>query len=147
MHPHVKQEVYMYCPHCGAPIDADSKFCASCGNTVEPEAPTGFQSQPQQTPQPAPVNNTVYVQAAEQNEPVSVGRWIGVFFLGIIPIAGLVLLFVWAFGGTNYKSLKNYARAMLILELIAVSIAIIVTIIVFIVAAGTSRHYAYSYYY
>ena len=62
-------------------------------------------------------------------ETVSVGHWIGIFFLSMIPCVNLVLLFVWAFGGTPKRSLKNYARAQLLLAAIALGVAIVVAII------------------
>ena len=50
---------------------------------------------------------------------VSVGNWIGTFFLSAIPLVNLVLLFYWAFGAKT-KSKRNYGRAMLWMVLIEV---------------------------
>lgn len=55
----------------------------------------------------------------QDDQHVSVWGWIGIYCINLIPIIGtlvfLVLLFVWAFGDTPKKSLKNWARAMLII--------------------------------
>ncbi|MEG0770717.1 MAG: hypothetical protein RR436_02350 [Clostridia bacterium] len=59
----------------------------------------------------------------ESEEHVSIGGWMGIMCLNLIPILGtviyLILILVWAFGGTKKVSLKNYARANLLLILIA----------------------------
>jgi len=65
----------------------------------------------------------------QENTTVSVGNWIGTFILSAIPIVGLVLLFVWAFGSNTIQSKKNWARAALILALIGIVLAVIWTIV------------------
>ena len=70
---------------------------------------------------------------SNDEEHVSVLHWIGIFCLNIIPCVGpivyLIMMFVWAFGSTPKKSLKNFARAQLILSAIALGIMIIMIII------------------
>ena len=57
----------------------------------------------------APNNNPqVY-----KEEPVSLGTWIGIILLGMVPCVNLIMLFVWAFS-EGKKSRQNYARAALI---------------------------------
>ena len=51
-------------------------------------------------------------------------------FLAQLPIAGLVLLFIWAFGSGHHPSKSNWAKAMLIWQAIALGIGVIVLIIV-----------------
>lgn len=74
-----------------------------------------------------------YNNMSNDEEHVSVLRWIGIFCLNIIPCVGpivyLIMMFVWAFGSTPKKSLKNFARAQLILSAIALGIMIIMIII------------------
>ena len=65
-------------------------------------------------------------------EPVSIGGWIGVFLLSAIPVVNLILLIVWACGGSAKQSLINYARAVLILAAIGVVLGVIIA-----VAAGS----------
>ncbi|MCL2434163.1 MAG: hypothetical protein FWD16_06580, partial [Clostridia bacterium] len=63
------------------------------------------------------------VKPALSSEHVSVWQWIGLYCLNIIPVVGsltyLVLLFVFAFGKTPKKTLKNWAKAQLIIALVA----------------------------
>lgn len=71
-------------------------------------------------------NQTVVVQPAVQNNSeMTVGQWVLTIFLSGLGIIGLILLFVWAFGSDTPTSKKNYARAMLIWQAIAVGLVII----------------------
>lgn len=63
------------------------------------------------------------------SEVVSVGRWIGVFILSMIPFANIVLLLVWAFGSNENKNISNYAKA--IVCMILFFIAVVLTVIIF----------------
>ena len=76
-------------------------------------------------PQTSNVNNN-----GEYYEPMSVGSWVLTTFLSGLGIIGLILLFVWAFGDTPQPK-KNYARAMLIWQLVAVGICVLYFICVF----------------
>ena len=60
-----------------------------------------------------------------QDEPVRVGEWIGTFILTAIPIVGIIMLFVWAFGDSAPASKKNWAIATLIWYAIMIVLAII----------------------
>ncbi len=71
--------------------------------------------------------------------PVSVGGWIGVYLLSMLPIINLIMMFVWAFSSGTKKSLQNYARAMLIMALIAVVLVIILVVI--LAAAGAKINF------
>ena len=43
------------CPHCGAQVDADAKFCEECGAPVPQEAaPVAPVAQPEPMPEPKP---------------------------------------------------------------------------------------------
>lgn len=54
------------------------------------------------------------------SEPLRVGQYIAMFLLLSIPLVGIILLFMWAFGGAVNPNKKNFARAMLILGIIGV---------------------------
>lgn len=71
--------------------------------------------------QVTPVNNT----------EMTVGQWVLTIFLSGLGIIGLILLFVWAFGSDTPTSKKNYARAMLIWQAIAVGLVILFYIVMF----------------
>jgi len=55
---------------------------------------------------------------------VSIGFWILTFFVMAIPLLNIIMTFVWAFSGDN-ESLKNYFKAMLIVWLLVVGLAIL----------------------
>ncbi len=72
----------------------------------------------------------------QQNFPppaptMSVGDWIGTLLLLMIPIANIILLFVWAFGDDNKPCRKNFAKAELILMAIFIGLYIIILIAIF----------------
>ena len=57
---------------------------------------------------------------SQPSQPSSMGQWFVTILLSIIPVVGLVMLFVWAFGNTADESKKNWAKANLIWMLIAI---------------------------
>ncbi len=61
-----------------------------------------------------PVYQSQPVYQNPQQMPTSVGGWFLTILLMCIPIVGLVLLFVWAFGNNTETSKQNWARAQLI---------------------------------
>ena len=93
-----------------------------------PLQPTYYPPQPQMPPPPIytpPPQQQYYAQQTynpwqSNREPLGVGSYIGMFFLSVIPIAGFIMLLVWAFGGSVNLNKKNYARAILIMGLIGV---------------------------
>ena len=100
-------------------------------NPPQYQTPPQYQVPPQYpTQQPASVN--VYNMANTEAEPVSIGGWIGVYFLSLLPLVNLIMLFVWAFSSSTKPSLKNYARAMLILAAIALAVFLILFLIIFL---------------
>jgi len=116
----------MTCPQCNKVLPDNANVCDNCGTVIQ-------RAQPAQPAQP-------YMAAPAQYEdpktkPLTVGNYLVMFLLQLIPIVGLVMLFVWAFGDENI-SRKNYARAQLIWLLIAIGIGVVVGIIVGIVFAS-----------
>ncbi len=49
-----------------------------------------------------------------ENKTMSVGDWMLTLLLASIPLVGVVMLFVWAFGDSTNLSKKNWAKATLI---------------------------------
>lgn len=92
-------------------------------------------NQPEYYTPPQPSANYYNMQSTN-NEPVTIGGWIGVFFLSVLPLVNLIMLFVWAFSSSTKQSLKNYARAVLILSLIG-TILIVVLIVIMAIAGIT----------
>lgn len=62
-----------------------------------------------------------------QSNNVSVGNWIVTYLIMAIPVVGLVMLFVWAFGNNSEPSKSNWAKASLIWMLIGVVLAIVLS--------------------
>ncbi|WP_418710602.1 hypothetical protein, partial [Allofournierella sp.] len=73
-------------------------------------------------------------------EPVGTGEWVWTILVSVIPLVGLVLLLVWAFGGNTKIGKRNWARAMLIFSAAAVAFYILVLIIA-LVGVGTGYYF------
>ena len=69
----------------------------------------------------AELNSNEQQQLREQyeNRPMSVGNWFVTILIMAIPVVGLIMLFVWAFGDMALLSKRKWARAQLIWMLIA----------------------------
>lgn len=132
------------CPRCGAPIDDNSLFCGECGarlneqKTDSNQDPKSQQYQPQGNQNPGypnayqvpPMYNQNYNEAfamQKQPEKLSVGDYILMLILFQIPLVGFIMMLVWSFGNYGINR-KNFARAFLILQVIAVVIAIIFSV-------------------
>ncbi len=168
----------MYCTNCNKSFTDDYSFCDTCGGKLEktneteafqpvapqPVAPSQPEYRPNPTPtyQAPPAAPTYPSQAPvvnnKQSKTVSVGAWIGILFLNIIPfifgviytlavivstllnldnitpvtiaflafaVFYIILLFVWAFGNPKARSLKNFAKATLIMTVLIVLLVII----------------------
>ena len=80
--------------------------------------------------------NTAWQDSNDQ--PLSVGGWIGTMIVLMIPVVNFIMLLVWAFGSGN-KSRKNYCLASLIIAVI-----MIVLIVVFYMVVGVSAASAFN---
>jgi len=60
---------------------------------------------------------------------VSIGEWVVTLLITALPLIGLIMLFVWAFGEGANVSKKNWAIAMLIWYAIGIVLAILFVII------------------
>lgn len=72
------------------------------------------------------------VQPRPTSSEVGFGEWFLTIFLTAIPLVGLVLLFVWAFGSTTNPSKANWAKA----SLAWAAIGIVIYLIIFVVIMG-----------
>jgi len=136
-----------FCENCGNKITEEMKFCMSCGcelnngqeevvktvntqNTAENwmhqninaplqnnPSPQAFLNQPQQ-PTPAFLTQP-YSTTDPTLMPLSTGQFIITFIIQSIPIIGFIALIVWAFGSKVNRNKKSYARAILIILIIA----------------------------
>jgi len=81
------------------------------------------------------------------SETVSLGDWIVTMILSSIPIVGLIMILVWAFGGGTKPSKKNYARAFIIMAIIGIVLGIIFGILFAGVFASIASNISSSYSY
>ena len=107
------------CPNCNAVLQDEQTLCPACG----------AQTMPTQAPQ-APV---YYAPPAPQEQPVSVGGWIGRSLIPCIPFVGsiiyLIMLFIWMGDKTKQETFRNWAKAQLIVLLIVVGLGVLLAVL------------------
>lgn len=121
-----------FCQYCGSSMDENSSFCQSCGKSqtaAAPAAPQSSYSAPTSTYSSpssysatssySPYSTGYNPMQAAKDAPLKVGQYIGMFILSSLPLIGFILLLVWAFSGDTNTNKKNYARAILIIGIIA----------------------------
>ena len=79
---------------------------------------------PVSPPTPIFAPNSGYI-APPVAPAVSITDWIITFFLLMIPVVGIILLFVWAFGNDTNPSKANFAKAYLIIYLVFAVLAVL----------------------
>ena len=139
----------MFCENCNEKIPDGSQFCTHCGTkqtgnlAATQSGAVGQSYQPAERISSPPVQNTkrpVYTQQPHQNsgdlDLITMGQYLIMFLIMAIPIAGIVMLFIWSFGGDTGPNKKNFARAYLVMMLIALGVAIIMSIVMAIFAAA-----------
>ena len=116
-----------YCNVCGKELEDTAVFCTECGTSVNqapPAEPIRVYEMPGQTPPP-------YVQATPEIDPacgiVGTGTYFGLMFLFVLPGIGLLFCSMFCFIPKR-RSLKNFARAMLIWSVIALVLAVLAAI-------------------
>ena len=67
----------------------------------------------------------------EDRNEISTGEWIVSLILSYIPLIGLIMLLVWAFGGGTSPTKANWAKAQLIIvvAIFGLAIALYLTIL------------------
>ncbi|HUA64701.1 MAG TPA: hypothetical protein VME24_02565 [Alphaproteobacteria bacterium] len=60
---------------------------------------------------------------------VSVGNWIITFIVVGIPLVNLIMLIIWALGGTPHPSKKTFAQAFLVLLAISFCISLLIALL------------------
>ncbi len=64
-----------------------------------------------------------------KNEVVKTGDWFVTLLITAIPLVGLIMLFVWAFGGGTNPSKANWAKAALIWMAVLIVVGILWAVI------------------
>lgn len=124
----------MLCTNCGNSIPDQSSICPNCGSSQVPAAAAAPASVSQQMPPPAYAPGPYQQVRPDLVAPLSVWDYVIMFILQAIPIVGIVMLFVWAFGDSNINK-KNYARAALLMVLVAMGLMIVLGVVFGIIAA------------
>lgn len=60
------------------------------------------------------------MELEQTNEVISTKDWIITILISSIPIIGIIMLCVWAFGDSASKTKANWSKAMLIWTLVAI---------------------------
>ena len=77
----------------------------------------------------------------EEYRPISMWGYFGYELLFSIPCIGLILLLVFAFGGTSNVNVRNFARSYFCFLLVMVILSVILAVI--LIATGMTASFAY----
>ena len=66
---------------------------------------------------------------SSEYKPLTIGNWIATQLLLMIPLVGLVLLFVWAFSSDTHPSKKAFCQANLIIAGCFIALGVLVLIV------------------
>lgn len=133
------------CPACGAQAPEGEGYCAACGAKLPGAAQAGAPRAGEVSPycdrllraeRPEPSVPPPYHVPAPQPPapadpslaPVSVGTWLGVLVLLAIPLVNVILIIVWA-SCAERRSLRNFARALVICLLVLLIFMVITGIL------------------
>jgi hypothetical protein len=84
-------------------------------------------------------------QLSGNYKPMTIGEWMVTILISVLPLIGIIMLFVWAFGDGAHPSKKSWAAATLIWFAIAIVLGIIfATVIVTMIGSmfGTMGSYS-----
>lgn len=148
------------CQACGTSLEPQAAYCRNCGAAVLKGGPGaraeggtapafGSQASPSGPLGPDQTIRTesyAYAQmplsAGEDTSPLSVGQYLLMLIISGIPMVGLIMQLVWAFGGATNVNRRNFARAGLILSLAAIVLAIIFSGLVIALVAIVRDNYS-----
>ncbi len=132
-----------FCTECGANLPDGMKFCTECGSAVKPAAARVTAAaayapapayapdpQPQSTPPPRPARLERYRAPVmdDRYAPVGTGAFLGFTLLFALPLIGLIACIILAVSAKKI-SLRNYARAMLILSVIGLILSVVLWLV------------------
>ena len=129
----------MKCSKCGLENPEGNAFCANCGAPLsQPQSDTDLFTGGQSAQQETQIQPPYYTQAPwepaqpavpESHKPITPLGYVGYSILFSIPLVGIIMMFVYAFGGTVNINLKNFARGMLISVLIGIILMILLSVL------------------
>ncbi|MBQ6426059.1 MAG: zinc ribbon domain-containing protein [Clostridia bacterium] len=133
----------MTCPYCGAQQPEETRFCTECGKYIgKPEEESAEQAVPaavvpavQAQPaeiKPAPVEPEPESAPAKDSPWATIGTWgwIGILLLLHIPVINVVMVILWSFGVAKKRVKQSFARAVLVLALVALLVMIVSAIVI-----------------
>ncbi len=117
-----------FCGECGKEIAAGTTYCAECGaqNSIEtkqdqavyaPQSHTAVSTQPNTRPEAL-------------SKTVGMGTYFLLMLVFALPVIGLIACIIMSFAPSN-KSIKNYARAMVIWTVISLVLVAVLVIVGF----------------
>lgn len=65
----------------------------------------------------------------KENSVLTTKDWLVTIFISSIPVVGLIMLFVWAFGGNVNKNKENWAKGMLLMMAIVLGVYIMLMVL------------------
>ena len=111
----------MICKKCGAPIEDGKNFCGNCGESVVFEE-VYAQNQP--------------IITEPKKQVVTAGGYILRGLINYIPVVGgliyFIMLFVWNADSRKEESFRNWAKAQLILYIIALALVLLVALVILV---------------
>ena len=75
---------------------------------------------------------------SKPSPPISISEWLVNYLLLAIPLVGIIMLFMWAFGDERNETKKNWAKAHLIL--VGIVVLLYAFILIGIAGATSSFH-------
>mgnify|MGYP001250065050 CR=1 FL=1 len=131
-----------FCGSCGNPIGDFDTVCKNCGTPVR-NARTN-------APAPAAPPVVTYPVSTQNAEPpkgspyavLSSWGFVGSMLLMAIPIAGFIIMIVWAAGATSNHNRRNLARGCLLTLAILLALYLILIIYAVIIYGSVSPIYS-----
>lgn len=82
-----------------------------------------------------------YDRGQMDTSPMSMGDWLLTILAALLPCAGVILYFIWAFSSRGNMNRRNYCRAMLIVMGALLVIYIIIFMVIGVIGSGYYYYY------
>jgi len=114
------------------PYTAQPAYTAQPSYAAQPSYSGQQQQQYGQNPYQSQYSNPIPAQPPH----MTVKEWLLAMLVMIIPVVGIIMIFVWAFSGGTNPSKKTYFQALLLWYLICVGASILLSIILFAIGGA-----------
>lgn len=132
----------MICKKCGKELPDEVKFCGtpvtSLNEFTAPMQPAAPAEAPETGAQPTyrpPVMQNNYAAPSyvpprvDENAPLTVGQFLLMDLICIVPVLNLIMLVMWGFGAEPNANRKNWARSRLVWVAISMGATILVLLL------------------